>query len=426
MFSVESIPSMMGILRRKVSCKLNQSQVKERDAYHVYSVALSEKGWTSNFIGTQWFEKCFMPQATARNVSGKPILLIYDGHRSHETIELCEAADKAEIHLFCIPPHTSHRLQPLDVGVFGPLQHAWQNHCLGVLEETGKSITRENVVKEYMIARTKSVTTQVIVSAWRRSGICLLNAEVFTEEDFAPSYSSSTSPPLPVSFPGLNDPKTSCPSSESVVEGIDLENPMSIDELGSNVARGSLSMLNQVLNQEVAYNLPLSVQPSASPPPFNEARNILHQEGRTEPPNQSGAHRCTPTHLPPVNLVNIPHRQTRSVSWSLSRSCSITQSAAGSPEHVKFLEEQLRHTQEQLKDTQGSIEKLKSTSDEWKTHCHFMYGVVSQLQNQLQAKEKKKGTHAKRTQARRGFSPQRKVAWSCNNSAKKLDRRSSG
>jgi hypothetical protein len=74
------------------------------------------------------------------------------------------------------------------------------------------------------------------------------------------------------------------------------------------------------------------------------------------------------------------------------------QSAAVSLEHVKALEEQLRDTQERLKDTQESVDKLKSTSEEWKTHCHFMYGVVSQLQNQLQAKEKKKGTHVKRTQ----------------------------
>jgi hypothetical protein len=92
------------------------------DAYQVYSVALSKKGWTNDFIGAQWFERCFVPQAMARNASGKPILLIYDGHRSHETIELHDAAEKAGIHLFCILPHTSHQLQPLDVGVFGPLQ----------------------------------------------------------------------------------------------------------------------------------------------------------------------------------------------------------------------------------------------------------------------------------------------------------------
>ena len=134
-------------------------------------------------------------------MTGNPILLIYDGHRSHKTIELREAADKAGIHLFCIPPHTFHRLQPLDVGVFGPLQRVWQKRCLAVLDETGISITRHTVIKEYMTARTESITEDLIVSVWRRSGIRPPNPKVFTEEDFAPSYSSSTSPPLPVSFP---------------------------------------------------------------------------------------------------------------------------------------------------------------------------------------------------------------------------------
>jgi serine/threonine protein phosphatase PrpC len=31
-------------------------------------------------------------QATARNKSRKPILLVYDGHGSHETSELCHLA----------------------------------------------------------------------------------------------------------------------------------------------------------------------------------------------------------------------------------------------------------------------------------------------------------------------------------------------
>lgn len=65
-------------------------------------------------------------------------MLIYDGHHSHETVELLEAAVKAGIEIFALPPHTSHRLQPLDVGVFGPLQRAWQKQCAVVLDETGK------------------------------------------------------------------------------------------------------------------------------------------------------------------------------------------------------------------------------------------------------------------------------------------------
>ena len=44
------------------------------------------------------------------------------------------------------------------------------------------------------------------------------------------------------------------------------------------------------------------------------------------------------------------------------------------------------------------IEELEKASEEWRTHCRFLAGVILQLQNQLQAKEKKRGTHAKRTQ----------------------------
>lgn len=95
----------------------------------VCRIALSDKGWTNNFIAAWWFEKCFLPQAMARNSSGKTILLIYDGHKSHETIELRETAVQHKIELYRLPAHTSHRLQPLDVGVFGPLQRAWQNRC---------------------------------------------------------------------------------------------------------------------------------------------------------------------------------------------------------------------------------------------------------------------------------------------------------
>jgi hypothetical protein len=153
----------------------------------------------------------------ARNTLEGPILLIYDGHSSHETIELREAAERAEIHLFCIPPHTSHCLQPLDVGIFGHLQRAWQKHSLRVLEETGESITCQNVVKEHMAARTNSITKELVILTWRKSGIRPLDPQVFTKEDYtpslAPSYSSSVNPPLPVLFPENpdldNDPGSS-------------------------------------------------------------------------------------------------------------------------------------------------------------------------------------------------------------------------
>ncbi|KIK83405.1 hypothetical protein PAXRUDRAFT_76110, partial [Paxillus rubicundulus Ve08.2h10] len=109
------------------------------------------------------------------------------GHKSHETVTLCEAAEQHRIHLFCLPPHTTHCLQPLGVGCFGPLQRAWQQRCAIMMEESSEGISRKNLIKEYMAARAESFKEETILKAWRKSGINPLNLDIFTEEDYAPS-----------------------------------------------------------------------------------------------------------------------------------------------------------------------------------------------------------------------------------------------
>ena len=55
-------------------------------------------------------------------VPERPIMLLIDGHAYHipiEAIYLCQANN---IILFCLPPRTTHALQPLDVAVFKSLK----------------------------------------------------------------------------------------------------------------------------------------------------------------------------------------------------------------------------------------------------------------------------------------------------------------
>ncbi|PCH36863.1 CENP-B protein, partial [Wolfiporia cocos MD-104 SS10] len=136
---------------------------------------MSPNGWTDNFLCTDWFAKSFIPQAQAHNATGAPILLIYDGHGSHTTKEMVKLAIANNIHLFCLPPHTTHKLQPLDIGVFGPLQRKWQGHCDDVLNETGEEIHRQEFVREYMSAREASVRPELVQSAFQRCGIAPFN-----------------------------------------------------------------------------------------------------------------------------------------------------------------------------------------------------------------------------------------------------------
>jgi DDE superfamily endonuclease len=165
---------------------------------------MSENGWTDDFLCKEWLRKSFIPQATARNTSGKPILLIYDGHGSHDTLDVITLSCEHNVILYCLPPHTTHKLQPLDVGVFGPFQRAWADRCDDIVEDTGKEMPREHFVKHYMEVRQKTFRKSTIISAFRKSGCWPVNPEVFTDVDYSPSIvTSTTSTHVPSSYPRM-------------------------------------------------------------------------------------------------------------------------------------------------------------------------------------------------------------------------------
>jgi len=105
------------------------------------------------------------------------------------------------IHLFCLPAHTTHRLQPLDVGIFGPLATAMARRCDQVLQDTGAKIPVQDFVKEYMVAHDEAFKAKTIKKAFKNSGIRPFNPNIFTEADYAPSRVSSTLAHTPSTYP---------------------------------------------------------------------------------------------------------------------------------------------------------------------------------------------------------------------------------
>jgi hypothetical protein len=67
-----------------------------------------------------WFEYIF-DRYTKAKAGNHRRLLIVDGHNSHLNMRFINYADRNGILLAFLPPHSTHRLQPLDVGLFGPL-----------------------------------------------------------------------------------------------------------------------------------------------------------------------------------------------------------------------------------------------------------------------------------------------------------------
>lgn len=90
-----------------------------------WQYACSESGYTDSKISLEWLKHIFDPQ-TKERANQKPRVLICDGFGTHETLEILEYCFENNVILCRLPSHTSHKLQPCDVAVFGPLKSAYR------------------------------------------------------------------------------------------------------------------------------------------------------------------------------------------------------------------------------------------------------------------------------------------------------------
>lgn len=76
---------------------------------------LTEKGW----IDTSTFEAWFIGHFLVYAPTARPLLLLLDGHSSHYGPAAIRMASELDVIIFCLPPNTTHLLQPLDRSAFG-------------------------------------------------------------------------------------------------------------------------------------------------------------------------------------------------------------------------------------------------------------------------------------------------------------------
>jgi hypothetical protein len=120
---------------------------------------------------------------------------MYDGATSHINVSLVEWARKHKVILFVLPAHTSHLLQPLDVGCFGPFKSAFYKLCQELMRSNpGKIITRYDICSLACRAHTKALTVGNAVASFKKSGIYPYNPDVIREDQFATSLATNSQP----------------------------------------------------------------------------------------------------------------------------------------------------------------------------------------------------------------------------------------
>jgi hypothetical protein len=112
----------------------------------------------------EWLKRVFDPQ-TRRQANQKPRVLICDGFGTHETLEALEFCFENNIILCRLPSHTSHKLQPCDVGVFVPLKAAYRDEADRLFRGGVNTIDKQHFTSLYSPAREKAFTKRNITAA---------------------------------------------------------------------------------------------------------------------------------------------------------------------------------------------------------------------------------------------------------------------
>ena len=174
----------------------------------------------SGWMTVEVFSKVYLPHFVkhAKSSIDHPVMLILDNHESHVSIDSLNFAKANGIHMLTLPPHCSHKLQPLDKTVYGPLK-TYYNRSMDsfIRSHVGKGVNIYDIPTIANGAHQQAMTISNIVSGFRSAGIYPFNRYTFSDSEFAaaevserpnPSSCATLAPHSESSESCLSEPKS--------------------------------------------------------------------------------------------------------------------------------------------------------------------------------------------------------------------------
>ncbi|XP_072377932.1 uncharacterized protein [Diabrotica undecimpunctata] len=146
----------------------------------------NKTGWITTESFLVWFKQ-FVKLSNPK--PDKPVLLLLDGQRAHlKSIELINITKENNGIILCFSPHTTHRLQPLDVSFMTSLNTYYEQELIKwLINHSGRAVTIAQVAKLNGAAFLRAVSVQTAVKGFEESGIYPFNRDVFPDSLFAPA-----------------------------------------------------------------------------------------------------------------------------------------------------------------------------------------------------------------------------------------------
>ena len=105
-------------------------------------------------------------------------MLAMDGHGSHVDVDFMWECKRNNFELVFLPPHSSHVLQPLDLGVFFPLKSCYRKIITDLAHlDDAAPVKKQRFLSAYNQSRIEALTERVLRSGWKASGLVPWNPD---------------------------------------------------------------------------------------------------------------------------------------------------------------------------------------------------------------------------------------------------------
>lgn len=151
-------------------------------------VVMSESGYISSELFLKWLE-----HFQAHRPAGNAVLII-DGHDSHvKSVAVLDYASANQITMICLPPHTTHFIQPLDRSFFRPLKTYFDQACKTFQSNhPGRAITKLQFGTLLSKAWGKAASAENAMNGFRVCGLYPIDRQAIPDYAFAPAEVSET------------------------------------------------------------------------------------------------------------------------------------------------------------------------------------------------------------------------------------------
>ncbi|CDM38452.1 Probable transposable element [Penicillium roqueforti FM164] len=104
-------------------------------------------------------------------MKGRYRLSILDGHGSHLTPKFDQICEDNDIIPICMPPHSSHLLQPLDIGCFAVLKRSYGRLVETIIRHRINHIDKLDFLEAYPSARIEAFKPETIKNSFSAAGL---------------------------------------------------------------------------------------------------------------------------------------------------------------------------------------------------------------------------------------------------------------